>query len=247
MSDAFNSTKPRGEPRWVTHLAAGRPDVVLMGPFMVYLLLLGLSDLFPEAYLAVPIAIRGAGALVVVWWLRHYFPPVGKPHVLVAAVVGVLVAAGWVAGQHLFNALVEGAGLTGQYYAFRLPAARDPRAGIGALSWAAQAVLRIACATITVPIVEEFFWRAYLLRAFIDWHRFERVPLGTFTWVSFLGTALLSVAEHPNYWAVSILCWFAYNGLMYWKKSLLCLMIAHGVTNLALYIYVIWAGDWMFW
>ena len=247
MSNEPALAKPSREPQWVTHLVEGRPDVVLMAPFMVYLLLLALHNRFAPSYAFVPIAIRGIGALVVVWLFRHHFGPLGKPHLVVATVAGVLVAAGWVGGQHLFNHLVEQAGLAGRYYIFRLPEARDPRVNISALSWWSQAVLRMACATIIVAIVEELFWRSFLLRTFIDWDHFDRVPLGSFTWVSFLGTALLSVAEHPSYWAVSILCWFAYNGLMYWKKSLLCLMITHGITNLALYIYVIRAGDWMFW
>jgi CAAX prenyl protease-like protein len=123
----------------------------------------------------------------------------------------------------------------------------DPRVGLSAWSWAWQATLRITVATVAVPIVEELFWRAFLLRALIDWHRFERIPIGTFTWVSFLGTSLLSMVQHPDNWAVSVLCWFAYNGLLYWKKSILLLMITHGVTNLALYLYVIYSGDWLFW
>jgi CAAX prenyl protease-like protein len=173
----------------------------------------------------------------------------GKAHWPVAIVVGVLVAAGWVVGQHFFNDVhIAGRSLGGRLFFFPgTPDVSDPRVGLSAWSWGSQVVLRIAVASITVPMVEELFWRGFLLRAMIDWDRFERVPLGTFTWFSFLGTSLLSMFEHPDNWAVSILCWFAYNGLMYWKKSLLCLMIAHGITNLVFYVYVIYAGDWMFW
>ena len=247
MGNESKSIKPVREPKWVTTLLTGRPDVVLMAPFMIYLVLLAINERFPESYMGIPIAIRGIGALVVVWLFRHHFPPIGKPHFLLATVAGVVVAAGWVAGQHLFNNVVEWAGLAGKYYIFELPDATDPRSNISVASWWSQAILRISVATITVAIVEEFFWRGFLLRAFIDWDRFDRIPLGTFTWLSFLGTSLLSMAQHPSNWAVSIFCWFAYNGLMYWKKSLLCMMLTHGITNLVLYIYVIYTGDWMFW
>ena len=86
------------------------------------------------------------------------------------------------------------------------------------------------------------FWRAFLLRALIDWDHFERVPLGKFTWISFLGTSLLSTLQHPDNWAVSIFCWFFYNGLMYWKKDLWSCVIAHATSNLllALYIMIKW-------
>jgi hypothetical protein len=114
--------------------------------------------------------------------------------------------------------------------------------------------LRILCASTTVAFVEELFWRAFLLRALIDWDDFERVPLGKFTWRSFLLTALISTLEHPANWAVSIPCWFAFNGLMYWKKSVLFLVVTHGLTNLFLYVWVIYqavgrgnASAWMFW
>jgi len=227
----------------VTKLGRKQPDLVLMAPFMVYLLLLGLNNRVPQAYMPVAIAIRGIGALIVVWLFRRHFPPIGKAYLGTAIVVGVAVAAGWVAGQHLFNHL----GLGTRWFFLDAKVPHDPREGISDFSWWSQATLRITVACITVPIVEELFWRAFLLRALIQWDRFEKIPLGTFTWFSFLGTSLLSVAEHPDNWGVSILCWFAYNGLMYWRKSILCLIITHGVTNLALYVYVIRAEDWLFW
>ena len=60
-------------------------------------------------------------------------------------------------------------------------------------------------------------------------------------------SSLLSILQHPDNWGVSILCWIIFNALFVWKKSLLCLMITHGVTNLALYTYVVSCGDWAFW
>jgi CAAX prenyl protease-like protein len=115
-------------------------------------------------------------------------------------------------------------------------------------------VTRILVASTTVAVVEEVFWRGFLLRALIDWSNFEKIPLGTFAWRSFLLTALLSTLEHPDNWAISIPCWFAFNALMYWKKSVLFLVLIHGFTNLFLYIWVIlnavrWEDPsaWMFW
>lgn len=236
-----------GDPAWVTKLIRAQPEVVLMGPFMLYLLLLALNDRFPEHLMAIPIAIRGIGGLWAVWLFRRHLPALGRPHVLLAILFGVVAAAGWVAGQHLFDELVTRAGLAGKWYIFRIGEAEDPRAGISAASWWSQAVLRISVASITVPVVEELFWRGFMLRALIDWHHFERVPLGKFTWFSFIGTSLLSVLQHPSNWAVSIFCWFLFNGLFYWKKSLLFLMLVHGITNLVLYVYVIAYEDWLFW
>ncbi|MHC4795789.1 MAG: hypothetical protein ACYTF1_04010, partial [Planctomycetota bacterium] len=101
------NNEPSG-PRWVGHLGRKQPDIIMMGPFMLYLLLLGLNDRVPESYMPVTIAIRGIGALWLVWLFRRHFPPMGRPHLGLACVFGVLVAAGWVAGQHFFNGIAVG-------------------------------------------------------------------------------------------------------------------------------------------
>ena len=237
----------RSEFRWVDDVVHAQPEVPWMGPFMVYLLLLTPMEWFPAHLYPIPIALRGIGGLWAAWLVRHHLPSLGRPHLLLAIIFGVLAAAGWVAGQHAFNHWVEHAGLAGKNFFFKIHTGEDPRIGISAASWWSQAVLRISVAMITVPIIEELFWRGFALRAFVSWKHWERVPHGTFTWFSFLGTSLLSVAQHPSNWGVSILCWMLFNGLFYWKRSLLFLMFVHGITNLVLYVYVILYNDWLFW
>jgi len=222
----------------------------------VYLGLLALRDtsFLTYEYRWAASLIRGVGGLWVVWLFRRHLPPWGKAHVLLAAVMGVLIATGWYYGQYFFNWL-------GLPHRMPLPIFSgdfelvDPRdsLGTGGLFWS-TVVTRIVVASTTVAVVEELFWRAFLLRAFIDWSEFEKKPLGMFTWKSFLLTSLLSTLEHPDNWAVSIPCWFAFNALMYWKKSILFLVFVHGFTNLFLYIWVLvevlHRGNeqaWMFW
>jgi uncharacterized protein len=124
----------------------------------------------------------------------------------------------------------------------------DPRDALGAdrLFWATWS-LRLTVACTAVPVVEELFWRAFLLRALIHWHSFDRIPLGRFTWMSFFGTSLISTLQHPDNWAVSILCWMAFNLVFCWTRSVLCLVLLHGVTNLVLYLLVLRIDDWSFW
>ena len=248
MPAALDTQSPTGGGGWVDRLAASRPDWVLMGPFMVYLALLIPRDyILPYEWRAAASVLRGVGALLVVWMFRRHFPPWGKPYWLIAVPVGVLVAWGWVAGQHFFNDLGLPQQLPLPLFAgeFELVDPRD-KLGTDALFWV-TVVTRIAVATTAVPIVEEIFWRAFLLRALVNWRDFDKVPLGQFTWFSFVGVSLLSAVEHPANWGVSILCWMAYNALFCWKKSISCLVITHAVTNLALYVYVVGYNDWMFW
>ncbi len=260
MSETQPSTPTQAG--WLARAARTQPEVILMGPMMVYLLLMGLQDKVDEQYRWIPMLIKGLGGLAVFLAVRRYLPLtlnagraqpagagiLGRPHLLLGVVCGVIVAAGWIAGQHLFNHLAEWGGVAGKYwYVFRMHDSVDPRVGITAGSWYAQVFARLAVTVMVVPIVEELFWRGFLLRALISWQRWPSIPLGTFTWGSFLGTSLLSVLQHPGNWAVSIACWMAYNALFYWKKSLLFLMVVHGVTNLALYTYAVLARDWLFW
>jgi membrane protease YdiL (CAAX protease family) len=240
------------ERSWLDELATNRPDIPYLVPFMAFLLLLPLNDWLPFSWRPVAIAVRGGVSMWLAWRFFRHLPPLGKPHWFIAITVGLLVAWGWAAGQHFFDGIHIGDRSMGGRLIFfsGQPKADDPRVLYGPVSdfsWWSQVVLRILVSCTVVAIVEEVFWRGFMLRAFIDWDRFYTVPLGAFTWFSFLGTSLISVLEHPDNWAVSILCWFVYNGLMIWKKSILCLIITHGVTNLALYIYVVWARDWLLW
>jgi CAAX prenyl protease-like protein len=226
-------------------LAASRPDLPFIAPLLVYLALLGLVYAVPPTWQPAVIALRGVGTLAVFWALRRHLPPLGRPYWAVAIVGGALVAWGWVVGQHLLEQWGWGG---------RLPlmpggkAVADPRdeLGAGGLFWTTW-WLRMLVACTAVPIAEELFWRGFLLRALINWHDFDRVPLGTFTWLSFLGTSLISTLQHPDNWGVSILCWMAFNAVFYWTRSLLCLMLLHGFTNLVLYLIVLRVGDWSFW
>ncbi len=255
MSNTNGLSGGKGKENWLDRVAADRPDIVLIAPLLVYLALLALRDtVLPYEHRWIANLIRGVGGLTVVWLLRRHMPPWGKSHWTLAAAMGVLLAAGWYYGQYLFNRVGVPHRIPLPLFPgdFELVDPRD-KLGDGGLFWW-TVVTRIAVASTTVAVVEELFWRAFLLRALVNWSEFEKVPLGAFAWRSFLITALLSTLEHPDNWAVSIPCWFAFNALMYWKKSVLFLIFVHGFTNLFLYVWVIlnavgWGRQsaWMFW
>lgn len=106
-------------------------------------------------------------------------------------------------------------------------------------------VLRICGAVLVVPLMEELFWRSFLIRYIID-NNFVTVRIGTFTWASFLVTVGLFGLEH-NYILAGIMAGVAYNLILYRTRSLAQCILAHAVTNLALAIYVVFTGKWQFW
>ncbi len=235
---------PREPGGYIARLGSARPDVALFAPLMVYIALLGLASTVPPTWRPAAIAVRGVVSLAVVWAFRRHLPPWGQPHWPIAIFGGAVVAWGWVVGQHAFDQLGLGGRLP------LMPGEKivvDPRDALGAarLFWATWS-LRLLVACTAVPVVEELFWRVFLLRALINWHDFDRVPLGRFTWFSFLGTAAISTLQHPDNWGVSVLCWMAFNGVFYWTRSILCLVLLHGMTNLVLYLITLRVDDWTF-
>lgn len=104
---------------------------------------------------------------------------------------------------------------------------------------------RLIGAVIVVPIFEELFWRSFLLRWIIN-QDFKKVPLGKFTWLSFILVTLFFGLEH-HHWLVGIAAGAIYNGLLYQKKNLWDCIIAHAVTNFFLGIYVLISQQWGYW
>jgi CAAX prenyl protease-like protein len=107
-------------------------------------------------------------------------------------------------------------------------------------------LIRAAGSTLLVPIIEELFWRAWLMRWLID-RDFERVPLGTYIPSAFWLTAVLFASEHGSYWEVGLAAGVIYNWWMIRTKSLADCILAHAVTNGVLAAYVVFAGAWQYW
>jgi CAAX prenyl protease-like protein len=106
-------------------------------------------------------------------------------------------------------------------------------------------LFRAGGAVLVVPLMEELFWRSFLIRYIID-KDFEKVALGAFTWASFLLTVVLFGLEH-TYILAGIMAGIFYNLILYRSRSLAQCVLAHAVTNLALAGYVLLTGKWGFW
>ena len=104
---------------------------------------------------------------------------------------------------------------------------------------------RVIGAVVVVPVMEELFWRAFLIRWLVD-EDFKRVPVGKWTWPSFAITVALFGAEH-NQWLAGLICGAMYNWLLYKRKDVFSCIIAHAVSNAALAAWVFARGDWKFW
>jgi CAAX prenyl protease-like protein len=106
--------------------------------------------------------------------------------------------------------------------------------------------VRILGTSLLVPVVEELFWRGWLMRWLID-QDFLSVPLGTYAPSAFWIVALLFASEHGSFWEVGLAAGIIYNWWIIRTKNLADCILAHLVTNAILAAYVIAAGQWQYW
>lgn len=105
--------------------------------------------------------------------------------------------------------------------------------------------VRLLGASLIVPLMEELFWRSFIIRYIIS-PDFRLVPLGKFTRASFLITTILFGVEH-HLWLAGIMAGIAYNLLLYRTGRLWPCIVAHSVTNFMLGIHVLSTEEWFWW
>ena len=115
--------------------------------------------------------------------------------------------------------------------------------------YAAVLFLRFVRLVVVVPLVEEIFWRGFLMRYAIAGDRsFTSVPFGRHHWRSFgLTTAAFMLVHAKEDWLGALI----FGSLMYFlcirSRSLAACVWMHAVANLLLGIYVLKTRQWGFW
>jgi len=100
---------------------------------------------------------------------------------------------------------------------------------------------------IVAPLVEEIFWRGFLLRYLIR-ENFTEVAVGTFSWFSFFVVAVAFGFTHSRAdWIPAMICGALYNLVAYRTRSLASCVLAHATTNLLLGLWIMQTRQWGFW
>jgi len=206
-------------------------------PFILFLLLTAPVKYFP---IYVPYFYIAKTILVayLLWHWRHaysadIFPRIKPAEYLLSIAAGLVVLILWITPEDILPKIGAPSGFNP--YSFQWPAA----ATVGLIAF------RLAGAAIVVPIMEELFWRSFIMRYAIN-PDFRKVPLGTFSLFSFAAVVILFGLEHYRV-IQGILAGIIYTLLVIRHKSLRGCILAHGVTNLGLGIYVLFTGKWLFW
>lgn len=209
-------------------------------PFVVFWVFLGIQRYAPIPPL-VEFPLRIVALAAVLYIFSRHVIDLRSRRLFASACLGIAVFLLWIGPDMLFPGYRR-------HWLFQNSVMGTVRTSLPAGAEANPWVLffRSARAVILVPIIEELFWRAWLMRWLIS-PRFESVPLGAYSAQSFWITAVLFASEHGPYWDVGLAAGVIYNWWMIRTRSLGDCILAHAVTNACLCGYVIATHRWEYW
>ena len=222
-------------------LNLSRAALVRILPFGLFMLLLALRGALADSGEVDARWIYGLNVVAVggllAWLWREYGELVRQlapdaREALLAVAVGLVVFVLWISLDAPWMALGEPT------------ASFVPVDAAGQLIWPLIA-LRGLGATLVVPVMEELFWRSFLMR-WIDNVRFEAVlPQRTTLKAIVLSTFVFTLAH--TLWLAAAIAGLAYAWLYVRTGKLWVPILAHAVTNGVLGVWVVATGNWAFW
>ena len=247
----FDYRKTESAPAVAADRWADRPEVPYILPFMAYLLVMlpgsfgtlgGIDwEKLWKTYLPLEYAIKCAAAALLMWYFWPWYTRVSWRRLDLGVIAGLFGTALWVASEYACQYLgIAGRPDPAKFYN------PDIMLGQGWQAWV-YLCIRVTGPALVVPVMEELFFRDFAQRALIRGYRFQDIPVGTFTWSSLLIMSVLFGINHGfDYFIPGLLYGLLMGVLVIRTKSLGACIVAHGVTNWTLYLYVIYRGDWQF-
>jgi len=196
-------------------------------PFSVYVLATYLTDIFKlNFYLSY--SIRGilTFLLFVYFWKKY---KVKFKLDFLSIIIGVVIFIVWLALEGVFVKADI------QYDPTLIPNLFVP-----------LILLKVFSMVLVAPFIEELFTRSFLIRFFIEPRKWEKVKLGSYTFFSFILTALFFGFMHQR-WLQGIIVGIILNLLLYKTKRIDTCIQAHIVGNLLLAVFAIITQNWVLW
>ncbi|MGI5869014.1 MAG: CAAX prenyl protease-related protein [Kiritimatiellia bacterium] len=210
---------------------------------------IGSLNLFTDASLY---ALRTVLCTVVFLLLRPwtFYAPLARRNILPALGLGAAVCFLWVFFETpFFKGLFPD--LATAYETWCVMPAGELREPLEATPYAPGfcgwplTLVRLAGSAFVIAVIEEFFWRGYLLRT-LRTPDFLDIDIGEFHLPSFLIVAAIFGFEHAE-WAVGIVTGLVYGWFYIRTRDIWAVALAHVATNLLLGVYVLATGSWQFW
>jgi CAAX prenyl protease-like protein len=219
--------------------------VARIAPFAAYIALLALTPLISDSghghasgWQAWLPAARGlvAGALLLLFWSRYselQGPRIARgKHLAIACALGVAVYALWIVLDAPW--MVIGSPTS--------PASMSTDYGTDALAVTSARLLGLV---VVVPIMDELFWRSFVMR-WLTRHHFLGVDPRTVSRFAFWSTAALFALEH-NQWLAGLIAGVVFNWLYMRTRSLGVAVLAHAVANACLGFHILHFDRWDLW
>nr|ALS92178.1 pepcterm_CAAX: CAAX prenyl protease-related protein [uncultured bacterium] len=105
--------------------------------------------------------------------------------------------------------------------------------------------LRLVGLVLVVPVMEELFWRSFVMRR-IDRADFLRLDPRHASLVAFALSSALFALEHSQ-WFAGLIAGAGYAWLYMRSRSLLIPIVSHATTNAILGTWILFTGSWTFW
>ena len=214
-------------------------------PFAVYILFLALDQPLSQTMNAAGLDARwlygyrvGCVALLLALLWRQYrelswLSALRAQEWMVSLMVGAIVFALWILPYPEWAILGKG---TGGFSPLRTGGSDiDPM----------LAAMRLAGAALIVPLMEELFWRSFLMR-WLDTQNFMQLAPTRISLRALAVTSVLFAVEH-SLWLAGLLAGMAYGWLYMRYHNLWAPVAAHVVTNGLLGIWILETGSWTYW
>lgn len=215
-----------------------RPALARVAPFAVFIAFIAAQPLL-EAHVDARWLVAGralvVGALLLFFW-RGYVELRAAPRLpwrewALAVAVGLLVFAVWITFDSGWAAVGN-------------PRGFDPRRADGSLDLI-LVMLRLIGTALVVPVMEELFWRSFLLRR-IDGRDFLARDPRSASGLAFGLCCALFASEHAL-WFAGLIAGAAYGALYMRSRNLWIPIVSHATTNGTLATWILATGKWQLW
>lgn len=231
VATGIASTKLGSDPNF-------RPALARVAPFAVFIAFIALQPLL-EARMDVRwlAALRGLCVALLLLHFRHGYvelreaPRASWREWAAALAIGWVVFAAWVAFDSGWAVTATGGGF-------------DPRRADGSLDLI-LVTLRVLGLVIVVPVMEELFWRSFLMR-WVDRRDFLAKDPRTVSRLAFGLSCALFASEHAL-WFAGLIAGIAYGALYMRSRNLWIPIVSHATTNGTLAIWIMATGSWHLW
>jgi exosortase E/protease (VPEID-CTERM system) len=214
------------------HTNTSNPTAPYLAPFLVALAVAMVTGAFSSNGFDWLYPVRVLAVLGTIWYFRKAYAQFPWSWSWHAVALGAIASVLWI----LLTPTETGAG----------GISPSALAGVPVILAAGWWFFRAVGYVIAAPLAEELAFRGYLTRRLIS-ADFEAVPLGKFSWLSFLISSAVFGAFHGHAWLAGCLAGMLFFLALYHCGRMSDAVLAHATANGMLAIYAAATGNWHLW